>query len=190
MKIRRNDLGVFIRENGYLSGLELGVKDVRSMAAMLHQNPSLRLVGIDLWEDMPGSSPYKNNSRNLSFAVRRMEKYLFRNVHLYRGNCLQLAHKIQDHSLDFIFYDLYDFRSSNVDFVKSVLSAYLPKLKRDSGGIIIGRDFHQQDVQDAFSSLNLPSPKQCIINGIPHERIKYTLVAHDTSPVYNAGSNL
>ena len=168
-KLWRNDLGIYIQENSYSSGLELGVKAGRSMKAILKRNPSVKITGIDLWIDMPESSPYKKNSRKELFAQKNIRKY--KNASLLKGDCLFLENRIEDRSLDFIFYDLYDYRSSNVDFVKSVFEAYLPKLK--SSGILIGRDFDQLDVKHACKLLNLNDAKKCVIRNTPNPRLKY-----------------
>jgi hypothetical protein len=170
-KLWRNDLGIFIRENSYSSGLELGVKGGRSLKAILKINPSLRITGIDLWKDMPESSPYKKNSKNELVAQKIIRNY--KNASLLKGDCLFLAGRIPDNSLDFVFYDLYDYRWSNVDFVKSVFEAYLPKLR--SSGMFIGRDFDQPDFKQACKLLNLTDPKQCLISNTPNPRLKYIL---------------
>ena len=171
-KLWRNDLGTFIQNKSFHSGIELGAKDGRSMKAILRKNPSINLIGIDLWEDMPESSPYKENSKNELLAQKRIQKY--HNAALLKGDCLLIANNIEDKSLDFIFYDLYDFRWSNVDFVKSVFEAYLPKLK--NSGMLIGRDFDQFDVQQCCKLLNLNEIKNVQIKGKPHPRLKYIIV--------------
>ncbi len=170
-KLWRNDLGIFIQEYSYSSGLELGVKAGRSMKAILKNNPSLKIIGIDLWIDMPESSPYIRNSKNELIAQKNIRKY--KNASLLKGDCLLLKNRIEDRSLDFIFYDLYDYRWSTVDFVKSVFEAYLPKLK--SSGIFIGRDFDQLDVKQACKRLNLNDAKKCVIRNTPNPRLKYII---------------
>ncbi|WP_299004634.1 class I SAM-dependent methyltransferase [uncultured Shewanella sp.] len=168
-KFWRDDLGKFIQEKSCCSGVELGTKNGSSMKAILKRNPSINLVGMDLWEDMPDSSPYRNNSKNELSALKKIRKY--KNASLLKGDCLQLANQIEDGSLDFIFYDLFDSRWSSVSFVKSVFEAYLPKLK--SSGMLIGRDLNKPDFQEVRKLLDLNEIKQCVIDGKTHLRLEY-----------------
>ena len=173
-KLWRSDLGTFIRLNRCQTGLELGAKNGRSMLAVLKQNPQLHYIGIDLWQDMPQSSPYKHNASNEQIARHNLRK--FAHCKLWKGDCLALAERVDEQSLDFIFYDLYDFRWSNTDFVTSVLQAYLPKLK--SNGLLISRDFDQDDCQQAFTRLNLPNPTPCQIKGRSSARLQFITINH------------
>ena len=168
-KLWRRDLGRFVREHGFSSGLELGAKSGLSMEAVLKENPELRLTGIDLWEDMPDSSPYRANSSTHPVAENRIR--CWGNAVLMKGDCRMLGDYFADGSLDFIFYDLYDHRWSTDVFIISVLSIYLPKLKPD--GLLIGRDFDQPDVHWALAQMGLPGPEPCRIQGRASTRLKY-----------------
>ncbi|MBO2571385.1 class I SAM-dependent methyltransferase [Shewanella algae] len=167
-KFWRRSLGHWLNQQGWQRGVELGVKSGRSTAAMLSVNPGLQLTGIDLWQNQPGNSAYANNAENERKARRICRRYS--GLTLLKGDALQLAGHFSNASQDFVFYDLYDYRCSNTEFVTQILRLWYPQIA--PGGAIVGRDFDNQDCLRAFADLGLPRPVACIIRGRAHPRLK------------------
>ncbi len=167
-KIWRKELADLIQEQQWKTGVELGVKSGRSSAAIMKANPNLKLTGIDTWETFSENSAYKNNELNRLKALKLCQD--FENLSLIQGDVLIEVSNFEDSSLDFIFYDLYDHRWSNINFVEDVFTLWKPKLK--ATGAFIGRDFDKSEFSTCCQHLTLPSPQVCLINGKEHPRLK------------------
>lgn len=129
------DLPLFIKENKYKKGLELGVKEGRSMYFALKSNKELHYTGIDLWEVIEGKA-YKNNKANEAKCRKKLKEFEGRHS-LIKGDTFDISEKLEDQSYDFIFYDL---QCKHMEgFHSSVIKKYLPKIKK--GGVLIGCDF-------------------------------------------------
>lgn len=153
-------------------GAELGVKAGRSYFFYLNRNKQLHMTGLDLWEDQP-NSPYKENAKNGEIAMERNKPFANRSV-LYKGDAVDIATQIKDGTLDFVFYDLYNFRISTVDFHKRIIAPWLPKIK--PGGVLIGRDFHEPHIVQAIQELVARPITPVLINGKPHIRLKQVML--------------
>jgi Methyltransferase domain len=161
-------LSKYIKEKKFAAGAEIGVKAGRSYFFYLKRNKKLQMIGLDLWEDQP-DSPYKNNLRNGEKALKRNKQFENRST-LYKGDAVEVGSKIKDGSLDFIFYDLFNYRISTVKLHREIIKPWLAKLK--STGVLIGRDFHEPDIAQAIKELTSKSIAPIIVNGQPHIRLK------------------
>ena len=167
------DLPLFIKERGFKNGVELGVKSGRSMYFMLRQNPDLTLWGIDLWEIIEGGA-YKYNDRNEHKCINRLQKFGSR-VNLIKMDALEAASLFEDHSLDFVFYDLQTRLMAKQHL--GVIRAWLPKLKNK--GVLIGRDF--RDFRADFYALGYQETdlKKAVVKGRVSRRLEYLEVEHN-----------
>jgi hypothetical protein len=161
-------LSRYIKEQKFASGAEIGVKAGRSYFFYLKRNKKLRMIGLDLWENQP-DSPYKNNLKNGEIALKRNKQFENRST-LYKGDAVLIGSKIKDGSLDFIFYDLFNYRVSKIELHREIIKPWLAKLK--SNGVLIGRDFHEPDIAQAIKELTSKPIAPIIINGRPHIRLK------------------
>ncbi len=167
------ELPFFIKEQQFKNGVELGAKAGRSLKRILQHNPNLKMTGIDLWEIIPGGA-YKKNVENEKICIKATKKYGER-VQLLKGDANILAKQFADSSLDFVFYDLYNFRTSNSDFHQKMLENWLPKIKLN--GIIIGRDFHNSDLKKVIEDMGFVI-QNCLIHQKPSIRLKYFIKKH------------
>ena len=148
-KFWRRSLAKYVKENNMLFGVELGVKAGQSYNVCLKLNPNLVLIGIDNWEVLQNSPYDKNNTYEIR-CQQIAAKFGSRAI-LKKADVIELAKDFKDYSFDFIFYDLFNHRTSTVDFHKQVLHSWFPKLK--PGCQMIGRDFHEPDIAEAINEL-------------------------------------
>lgn len=162
------ELPQFIYDRKFKRGVELGAKGGRSLKRVLAKNTNLEMIGLDFWEITPGKA-YKDNNLNEERCKKAVAKFGNR-VKLYKGDALNIAEKIEDQSMDFVFYDLYNFRVSNKTLHQTIIKKWTPKIRK--GGVMIGRDFHNADISEAITELGFII-EPCIIKGKPSERLKY-----------------
>ncbi len=163
------ELAAFIKEKQFLHGAEIGVKAGRSFVIFLRKNPKLHMVGMDLWEDQP-NSPYAHNAENERKCRQRSEPFGKR-AELQKGDAPAIAGKYPDGNFDFIFYDCYNYRISTPAFHERILTPWLPKLKK--GGYLIGRDFHEPDIQAALTAMGCSDIHVLQVKGKDSLRLKY-----------------
>lgn len=163
------ELAAFIDEQRLTRGTEIGVKAGRSFCTFLRMNPRLHMVGVDLWENQPGS-PYANNSQNEQVCRARSAKFMNR-AKLVKGEASQVACEFSEDQFDFAFYDCYNYRISTPEFHKKILQAWLPKIRK--GGYLVGRDFHEPDVVEALHQLGLNNIQTVTLKGRESVRLKY-----------------
>lgn len=162
------DLPIFIKERRFARGAELGVKGGRSIRYTLAANPQLHMIGIDLWEKQPGKA-YLHNEQNENRCRKALQPFRER-VRLYKGDANILCDAVRDESLDFVFYDIYNFRISAAELHETLLLKWIPKLR--PGGVMIGRDFHSEDIAAVITELGYEL-QPCMVNGRPSPRLKY-----------------
>jgi hypothetical protein len=162
------DLPPYIRQRNCRTGAELGVKAGRSIYRVLRRNPDLKMIGLDLWETQEGST-YSKNQLNEVKCSKRLHPFSDR-VALHKGSALDIADKVQDQSLDFIFYDLYNYRISTYELHAAIIRKWLPKLK--DNGVFIGRDFHNPDIRKVIEDMGYQL-QECRIGKRTSIRLKY-----------------
>ncbi len=163
------DLPQFVKQQNYKMGVELGAKGCRSMKRVLRMNPQLTMIGIDLWELIPGGA-YKKNVQNEDVCKEALKMYGSRAI-LYKGDVNEQVHKVENSSLDFVFYDLNNCSlDSTMAFHEKVIRHWIPKVKK--GGFFIGRAFHTPDLGGAIKKIGCPV-KKCVIEGRESERLMY-----------------
>ncbi len=148
-KLWRRDLPIFLKEQSYRTGAELGVKAGQSFGRCLKANSELQLWGVDNWK-VSDSGPYAQNRKHEERA-RRIAARFGQRAQLIKADILDAAKAFKDGTLDFVFYDLFNYRTSTVDFHRQAIQTWLPKMKQD--GALIGRDFHENHLSDALDAL-------------------------------------
>ncbi len=139
---RYNWLAGVINKNKYKLGAEVGVATGITTEFILKYSPSLRSLYVaDDWR--PVGEPGHR------WAVDNMEE-LFRSkfqndnrVKILKGLSWEMAEKIQDRSLDFVFIDA----SHDYESVKKDIAAWEPKVKR--GCLLCGHDINLEGVKKA-----------------------------------------
>ena len=134
-----------------LTGLELGVEKGDSFMTLLHNCKSLKkLYGVDSWtsyidylKNVPDGRPaYECNQKDSDFNKATFDihlKYgiveeLGKEVIILHEDSMTAVNKIEDESLDFIFFDA--MMSENQTYQEAM--AYYPKIKK--GGYFTGHD--------------------------------------------------
>ena len=82
-----------------------------------------------------------------------------------------------DRSLDFIHYDLFNFRITNVELHEEVLRLCIPKIKNE--GLIIWRDLNMPDIASALHNLGQETVRCRIANGEESQKLLYSSICHD-----------
>jgi len=120
-----------------LLGAEVGVKEGRFIAHLLHQYPSLEMYAVDPWEDQPGANEDYIGwnwsviySQYLSAVNPFGERAIEMRMH---SECA--APLVHVGALDFAFIDAqHDYRS-----VRRDIELWLPKIR--TGGLLCGHDY-------------------------------------------------
>lgn len=162
------DLPAFIKQNRFKSGAELGAKAGRSMYHVLRRNPEVTMIGLDMWEPQAGST-YSKNQQNEDKCRNRLRPYKDR-VTLYKGYAQDIADNVQDKSLDFVFYDLYNHRVSTYDLHAQIIKKWAPKLR--DNGFFIGRDFHTPELKKVIEDMGYQI-QDCVIGKRKSVRLKF-----------------
>lgn len=121
-----------------LPAAEVGVAEGRNSLVFLSWGfPKLYMV--DVWECHPnlkgdGSSPQIWHDRNFQIANEQTKQFNGRAV-MMKGLSLEMASKIEDESLGFIYIDA----GHSEEDVLQDLAAWYPKLK--PGGVMAGHDY-------------------------------------------------
>ena len=166
-----------VKEHGWTTGAELGVKEGRVFMYLLWKCQELTMHGIDVWvhkgadydaDVLPIINPSKvqaiasgaagsiganNFSINYGYYVNIKEFTAGYNGKgrdrsvLHRMNTNKAAKLIEDKSLDFIFIDA----DHHYEHVKNDILTWLPKVKDD--GWILGHDIDFPDVERAVREL-------------------------------------
>lgn len=151
-----------INKRGFKIGAEIGCAGGRTTQFLL-QNTDVILYAVDLWKTPPINVDWGIQYRTWDFDnIRnwyetRTKKFKSR-IRELRGISWEMAEKVEDNSLDFVFIDA-DHEYESV--VRDIL-AWTPKVK--PGGMVSGHDIHFPGVLKAINEL-IPNWKQA---GIDH----------------------
>lgn len=139
-----------VRDNGWVRGAELGVKDGQTLYYLLERCPALFMVGVDLWAPQPERGdygyadwPHETHERQ---ARIRADDFPGR-VYLIKGATVEAAREIEDGSLDFVFIDA----DHSTDAVAADATAWRPKIR--PGGMLCGHDVGWPSVQAALQQV-------------------------------------
>ncbi len=146
-----------VTHNKLKIGSEVGVATGDTTFRLLENCPSLQLLyAVDDFRPMVGGWTGRNTRKEF------MDKYHILNekerLKILEGISWEMAEKVPDGSLDFVFIDAdHDFDSVVYD-----LNAWIPKVKK--GGIVSGHDLHFEGVRNALAYLKLHYRKVNIDN--------------------------
>ena len=157
-----------VKEHGWTTGAELGVKEGRVFMYLLWKCQELTMHGIDVWVHKgadynadvlpitdPNTEPTVGSNFSLNYGYYANIQGLTAGYNgkgrtrsvLHRMNGNKAAKLIEDKSLDFIFIDA----DHHYEHVRSDILTWLPKVKDD--GWIIGHDIDMPDVKRAVKEL-------------------------------------
>lgn len=148
MRKRWDWLIALIRFHGFDIGAEVGVHTGMMTSMLLRGCPQLKLYAVDNWWAVPPkpTDPEKlknwvdvglagrNPARDRSRFKERTAPYKDRLTVLY-GDSVEMATRVEDNSLDFVFIDA----DHRYESVIADLKAWVPKVKDD--GIVCGHDY-------------------------------------------------
>lgn len=145
-----------IAENKFTVGAEIGCANGATTWRLLKYCNGLKLYAVDRWERVNGGADAGQPGAVVGEAGceawdwKRGEKIFDQQTRLYnrrlvklKGDSVEMAEKVKNESLDFIFIDA-DHRYPAV--IKD-LAAWVPKLK--PGGVLCGHDIHLPGVKKA-----------------------------------------
>jgi len=152
-----------IRARGYNIGAEIGGHKGNTTAKVLSGCPNLKLIVVDKWEDIvpdPHGEKIGCEEDNMeeikSIFDKRTHSFKDR-LTVLRGDSVEMASKVEDNSLDFVFIDA----DHRYESVKADIRAWVPKLR--PGGMLSGHDIDYPSVLRAVSEL-VPNFKDVGVN--------------------------
>lgn len=138
------------RERGYTMGAELGVKEGRTTSFLLSKEPALRMVAVDLWDQVPPNAQetyaHWDWTDIKAQYTTRVAPYETRLLTL-QMDTVEAAAECQRRGLvfDFVFIDAdHSFKGVCRD-----IDAWFPLVR--AGGTLCGHDIDWQSVQDAVA---------------------------------------
>lgn len=146
-------LVMVITKNKYTIGAEIGVNKGKTSARLLKYCPSLHLIAVDKWEQIipdPNGEKIGCEENDMEKDRRLFMRVVFPFRHrltVLRGDSVEMAEKVEDNSLDFIFIDA----DHRYEAVKADIRAWTPKLK--PGGLLSGHDINYVSVHRAVEEL-------------------------------------
>lgn len=157
-----------ITTNQYTAGAEVGCAHGATTHRLLQYCAQLRLYAVDKWEKVEGGPEAGAMGETPGCEAwdpvlgyrrfRTSTKPYSHRLTVLRGDSAEMAEKVPDGSLDFVFIDA-DHRYPSV--IKD-LAAWVPKLK--SGGTLCGHDVHLPGVNRAL----LEKVPGYIYSGVDH----------------------
>lgn len=150
-KQRFHWLADLVIKNNFKTGAEIGCKEGITTSYLLAHCPDLILTAIDLWELNPSvlsQRAFDYHSKWDYGKIReqfknRTDPYKDRLI-LLKGVSWEMADKVDDDSLDFVFIDA----DHVYNKIMKDLKAWGPKVK--TNGILCGHDLQLPDVQKAL----------------------------------------
>jgi len=145
-----------IKANRFAVGAEIGCANGTTTAKLLQNCPTLKLYAVDKWERIakaPGVGGREEDENYVGMynwdPVKGFEQFTSRvrgyrrRLFILRGDSVEMADKVANNSLDFIFIDA----DHSYQGVIRDLAAWVPKLK--PGGLLSGHDIHLAGVHRA-----------------------------------------
>lgn len=140
-----------INLQGYTVGAEVGAATGNTTKYILDNCPWLdKLYVVDIWKRIANSRQWDRD--DMEFIFREKFKTQTK-IEILKGLSWEMAEKVEDLSLDFVFVDAaHDYQSVYKD-----IRAWLPKVKLT--GMICGHDINIKGVRDAVEFL-LPNYRE------------------------------
>lgn len=141
-----------INDRGYKIGAEIGVMRGKTTGTILRNCRDLYLYAVDLWAPVPnevgGGTQYKNwNFADIKKSFNKSINHFRSRVTILEGLSWEMAEKVKDGELDFVFIDA----DHEYESVVKDIKAWMPKLK--PGGMMSGHDAHFEGVLKAVNEL-------------------------------------
>lgn len=142
---RMHWLAHIINHKKYRIGAEVGAATGVTTKWLLDNCPTLgQLIIADDWRPIPNSGQWEMDNMEQIFRNKfKGEKRLL----ILKGLSWQMASRVPDISLDFVFIDA----SHDYESVKKDLKAWDPKIR--PGGLLCGHDLHFEGVREALAEL-------------------------------------
>lgn len=150
--INRTIMAQTLGELGFKEGAEVGVAEGYHAKVLFDKIPGLKLHCIDIWEQYPGYSEYKDIDTVYSGALERLKGHDCKFIKKFSMDAVK---EYKDGSLDFVYIDAaHDFKN-----VADDICEWSKKVK--IGGIVFGHDYkrwipgksrHVVDVKDVVGA--------------------------------------
>ena len=138
-----------INERGYTRGAEIGAAIGLTTEHLLASCRMLNdLIIIDDWRPIPGSGIFESPTMKEDFLKKFSPAKTSHRLIIHEGVSWEMADKIPDGTLDFVFIDA----SHDYDSVIKDLKAWFPKVRL--GGLFSGHDVHWEGVNLALKELH------------------------------------
>jgi len=135
-----------IVKNNYTIGAEIGAAIGLTTGYVLQYCPKLKKLYVaDDWRPVPGSGIFDSTVMEEDF--RGVVRNYSSKVIILKGVSWEVARRVEDETLDFIFVDA----SHDYISVANDLGAWIPKVKK--GGLLSGHDVHWGGVKQALQDI-------------------------------------
>jgi len=134
----REGLAKYFAEQGFKVGAEVGVERGYYSKSLLDANPGLKLYCVDAWQAYEGYRDHTRQEKLDRYYQSTVELLKPYNVEILKGWSLDMAKKVPDNSLDFVYIDAnHDFRHLIED-----VDTWAKKVRK--GGIVAGHDYNRK----------------------------------------------
>ena len=165
---RYNWLSNTITKRGYTIGAEVGCAGGNTTGRIMRRCENLHLYAVDLWGPVPdkegGGTQYKDwDFKHIRTKFNKAIESHVDRVTVLQGLSWEMADKVEDGSLDFVFIDA----DHEYESVVKDIKAWTPKLK--PGGMLSGHDTHFEEVLKAIKEL-VPTFKATGVDHVWHAK--------------------
>lgn len=142
---RKHWLAFWINKEQWTTGAEVGTATGNTTRHILDNCPSLDdLIVVDTWAPIPEATNELWRGNNMKELFNRKMVNQAHRITIHEGLSWEMADKVADQSLDFVFVDA----SHDYESFKKDLSAWWPKVKHM--GLLCGHDLHFEGVKKAL----------------------------------------
>lgn len=135
--VGRNNLAALLHELGFKTGVEVGVQRGRYSEVLCHENPQMKVYGVDAWKHFKTLNDYApQETCDLFYEEAKARMAPYQNYEIIRAWSMDAVKKFKDESLDFVYIDA----NHEYPFVMEDLSQWSKKIRK--GGIISGHDYY------------------------------------------------
>lgn len=128
--VGRDDFAIFLSENGYKIGAEIGVNFGEYGVTLC--KAGLKMYGVDCWENYEGYKRVGHYKSQKDEAVKNLKDLDYTIIHKYSMDALK---DFKDNSLDFVYID----SNHTLPYVVADIFGWERKVRK--GGIISGHDY-------------------------------------------------
>lgn len=140
-------LSGLVARHGWTAGAEIGVFKGATLFHLLDTFPSLRMIGVDKWENIDKKSYGKYDLPPIGERVRAQAKIYGPRCIILHMDSVLAAGQVADESLDFVFIDAFH----SYEAARADMLAWMPKVR--SGGYVTGHDWHHRTVARALDEV-------------------------------------